>query len=144
LSDDWQMKRLQRAGTDITDTPLDFSADIAELEIELTQQVTTVSGGVTDGRGGVALDATVIVFADDSAKWGPHSRFIDSARPDQQGRFTIRGLPPRTYVAIALAYLEPGEERDPEMLQEWRRQGTVFVLSEGETHSLDLKLSGSQ
>jgi 5-hydroxyisourate hydrolase-like protein (transthyretin family) len=140
---DWQMKRVQRAGVDVTDTPLDFSTDVDELEIELTQRVTTVSGGVSDDRSSVALDATVIVFADDSAKWGPHSRFIDSARPDQQGRFTIQGLPPGTYVAIALGYLEPGEERDPDMLQEWRRHGTVFVLSEGETHSLDLRLSGS-
>ena len=117
--------------------------EVDELEIELTQKLTTVSGAVSDDRGRIGLGGTVIVFADDSARWGPQSRFIQSARPDQQGRFTIRGLPPGTYVAIAVGYLEPGEERDPDLLQEWRRHGTVFVLSEGETHALDLKLSGS-
>lgn len=81
------------------------------------------------------------MFADDPAKWGPHSRFIESARPDQQGRFTIHGLPPGKYVAIAVEYLEPGEERDPDLLQQWRPRGTSFTLSEGETHALDLKLS---
>ena len=140
---DWAMKRVRREGVDVTDTPLDFSTDIDELEIELTQQVTKVSGGVTDDKNGVALDAAVIVFADDPAKWGPHSRFINSARPDQHGRFTIDGLPPGKYVAIAVGYLEPGEERDPDLLQEWRARGTSFTLSEGETHALDLKLSGS-
>jgi hypothetical protein len=139
---DWEMKRLRREGVDVTDTPLDFSTDVDELEIELTQQVTTVSGGVSDDRGGVALDATVIVFADDPGKWGLHSRFIESARPDQQGRFTIRGLPPGKYVAIAVGYVEPGEERDPDVLEQWRQRGTLFMLSEGETHALDLKLSG--
>jgi hypothetical protein len=138
---DWQMKRVRREDVDVTDTPLDFATDVDGLEIELTQQLTTVSGGVSDDGGGVALDATVIVFADDSGKWGPHSRFIESARPDQQGRFTIRGLPPGRYVAIAVGYLQPGEERDPDVLEAWRLGATPFTLSEGETHALDLRLS---
>ena len=74
---------------------------------------------------------------------GGTPRFIESARPDQQGRFTIRGLPPGTYVAIAVGYLEPGEERNPDLLEGWRQRGTLFTLSDGETHALDLKLSGS-
>jgi hypothetical protein len=138
---DWQMKRVLREGIDVTDTPLDFATDVDGLEIELTQRLTTVSGGVSDDRGGVALDATVIVFVDDPGKWGPHSRFIESARLDQQGRFTIRGLPPGRYVAIAVGYLEPGEERDPDLLEAWRQGGRPFTLSEGETHALDLRLS---
>jgi hypothetical protein len=138
---DWELKRVQREGVDVTDTPLDFSTNIDDLEVELTRRVTIVSGNVLDDRGAVALDATVIVFADDPEKWGPQSRFIESARPDQQGRFTIRGLPPGRYVAIAVGYLEPGEERDPDLLTEWRRRGTLFTLSEGETHALDLSLS---
>jgi Carboxypeptidase regulatory-like domain len=140
-TNDWEVKRVRREGIDVTDTPLDFAADVDGLEIELTQQVTTVSGGVSDDRAGVALDATVIAFADDPGKWGPHSRFIESARPDQQGRFTIRGLPPGRYVAIAVGYLQPGEERDPDLLEAWRKGGTPFTLAEGETHALDLKLS---
>ena len=138
---DWQMKRVQREGVDVTDTTLDFATDVDGLEIELTQRLTTVSGGISDDRGGVALDTTVIVFADDPGKWGPHSRFIESARPDQQGRFTIRGLPPGWYVAIAVGYLQPGEERDPDVLEAWRQGATHFTLSEGETHALDLRLS---
>jgi hypothetical protein len=141
LSEEWQMKRVRRQDVDVTDTPLDFSSDIDDLEIELTHQATTVSGGVSEDHNNVALDGTVVVFADDPAKWGPHSRFIESARPDQQGRFTIHGLPPGKYVAIAVGYLEPGEERDPDLLQQWRPRGTSFTLSEGETHALDLKLS---
>ena len=140
---DWQLKRVRREGVDVSDTPLDFAADVDGLEIELTQQTTTVSGGVSDDRGKVALDATVIVFADDPGKWGPHSRFIESARPDQQGRFTIRGLPAGRYVAIAVGYLQPGEERDPDALEAWRKAATPFTLTEGETRALDLKLSAS-
>jgi hypothetical protein len=138
---DWQMKRVRRERVDVTDTPLDFATDVDGLEIELTQRLTTVSGRVSDDRGGMALDATVIVFADDPEKWGPDSRFIKSARPDQQGGFTIRGLPPGRYVAIAVGYLQPGEEQDPDLLEAWRQGATPFTLSEGETHALDLRLS---
>ena len=135
------MKRVGGKGVDVTDTPLDFATDVEGLEIELTQLLTTVTGRVSDDRGGVSLDATVIVFADDPEKWGTHSRFIESARPDQQGRFTIRSLPPGRYVAIAVGYLEPGEERDPDVLERWRQRGTLFTLSDGETHEADLRLS---
>lgn len=143
LTDDWQLKRARRDGVDVTDTPLDFSSDIDNIEIQLTNRVTTVSGGVSDDRNAIALDATVIVFADDDGKWGPHSRFIASARPDQHGQFKIDGLPPATYVAVAVEYLEPGEERDPDLLAAWRRHGTTLTLSEGEKRTLDLRLSGS-
>jgi hypothetical protein len=143
LDGEWQVKRMRREDVDVTDTPLDLSNDIDNLEIELTQRVTTVAGGVSDEHNAPVLDATVVVFADDAAKWGAHSRFIASARLDQQGRFTIHGLPPGTYVAIAVGYLEPGEERDPDLLQDWRSRGTRFTLGEGETHALDLKLSGA-
>jgi 5-hydroxyisourate hydrolase-like protein (transthyretin family) len=143
LGDDWHLKRVRREGVDITDTPLDFSSDVDSLEIELTSRVTTVSGNVSDDRKAIALDATVIVFAEDQEKWGPHSRFIETARLDQHGQFTIRGLPPGKYLAIAIGYLEPGEERDPDLLEGWRAHATNFTLSEGETRALDLTLSSS-
>jgi len=143
MTEDWRIKRVRRDGIDVTDTPLDFSSDIDKIEIQLTNRVTSVSGSVSTDRDAVAGDATVIVFADDDGKWGPHSRFIESARPDQHGQFKIRGLPAGKYVAIAVDYLEPGDERDPDLLAGWRRRGTSLTLSEGETQTLDLKLSGS-
>jgi hypothetical protein len=44
-------------------------------------------------------------------------------------------------VAIAVGYLQPGEERDPDLLELWRKGATPFTLSEGETHAIDLRLS---
>ncbi len=143
LGDEWQVKAIRRERDDVTDTPLDFSSDIDNLQIQLTNRLTTVSGSVSNDRNAVALDATVIVFADDEGKWAPHSRFIETARPDQHGHFKIRGLPPGKYVAIAIDSLEPGDERDPDLLAGWRRRGTSVTLSEGEISTLDLKLSGS-
>ena len=39
-------------------------------------------------------DGTILVFSNDADKWSEDSRFVKSARPDQQGKYEVRGLPP--------------------------------------------------
>ena len=138
----WQLKSVRLNGRDITDTPLYFGdGDVDGLEVLLTDRTPALSGRVTDSRGQTVIDATVVVFADNREKWGPRSRYIRSGRPDQQGRFTIEGLPPGQYLAIALDSLEPGEEQNPDLLEEWRSAAATITLAEGDARTLDLRLS---
>jgi hypothetical protein len=138
----WQMKAVYLNGQDVTDVPLDFrNGDLDGLEIELTTQQTTLSGTVTGEGGAVALESTVVAFADDRAQWGRHSRFIQATRVDQRGRFSISGLPPGQYRGIAVEYLEPGEERDMALLDDWYDRAVRLSLAEGETRVLALTLS---
>lgn len=60
-----------------------------------------------------------------AAKWTLDSRFVRAARPDQQGQFEIRGLPPGEYRAIALDYVEEGIWNDPDYLSELRDVANV-------------------
>ena len=138
----WAVKSIRAGVTDITDTPLDFNGtDVEGIEVLLTQRITEVSGTVTDSRGQRVTDATVVMFADDRQKWGPETRFRSTGRPDQDGRFRLRGLPPGRYIAVALDYLEPGEETNPELLERLRGAGTSVTLGEGESKALELKLT---
>jgi hypothetical protein len=50
-------------------------------------------------------DATVIVFAKERAKWSEGARFVRSARPDQQGGWQIKGLPPGAYPVLATLFV---------------------------------------
>jgi hypothetical protein len=87
--------------------------------------------------------ATVVVFADDPAKWTGTSRFIKTARPNADGQFSIRGLPPHArYVAIALDFIEPGETQNSEFLQRAKSAASAasFALSAGDQRVLDLPL----
>ncbi len=142
----WMTKAVRFNGVDVTDTGLEFRAneDISGIEIELTNQPSSVSGLVTTARGEQSKDYTVVVFAQDSQKWGFMSRYLATGRPDQEGRFQIRNLPSGSYYAIALDYLEQGEQTDPELLDKLRDRGTLFSLNEGETKNLDLKLQSVQ
>jgi 5-hydroxyisourate hydrolase-like protein (transthyretin family) len=139
-SPNWMLRKITLNDRDITDTPLDFrTTDVAGVVVVITPKVTRVAGGVTDDRGPVA-DYAVVVFATDPTKWIERSRFVAVGRPTQQGRFTVAGLPPEDYLAIALPNVAGNEYMDPEFLQQLRASATSFTLGEGESKTLDLKL----
>jgi hypothetical protein len=142
LQGEWSTKSISVNGTDVTDTGIEFrSTDVDGIEIVLTQQKTDLSGRVTDRRGATVTNATVIAFADDPDKWSPKTRRVQSAQLDQDGRFHIERLRPGDYLVIAVDELEPGEEFDPELLEQYRRLATRVTLRDGETRTLNLTLT---
>ena len=72
-------------------------------------------------------------------KWTPGSRFIRTARTNQDGRYNLRGLPPDDYFVVAIRDIEPGEWQDPEILDSLRDLAIRVTFNEGETKVQDLK-----
>ena len=143
LPEGWFFKSVTHEGVDITDSGYDFKPGqrISGIEIHLTRRATTLSGTVQDDRGSPVGDYTVVAFSTNADRWGYQTRFVRSARPDQGGTFTLRGLPPDEYFVVALEYVETGQEFDPEQLANWKAPATTVELREGETKSLSLKLT---
>jgi hypothetical protein len=139
----WTLKAVRFDGTDITDVPYEFKGGeaLSGLEIELTDKMTQINGRVTSSRGEPVTEYAVVVFAETSDRWNPPSRFVHTGRPDQEGRFQIRNVPPGRYLAVAVEYLEQGAESDPEQLERLKQGATSLSLDEGETRQLELKLS---
>jgi hypothetical protein len=140
----WWLKSVFLNGQDITDTPMEFPAGqtISGAQVVLTKKSTTLSGLISDSKGNPVLDATVIVFPADEKLWTFQSRFIKASRPDQDGRYRVAALPAGTsYLAVALQGLEDGQAGDPEFLASIRDLGTKVELGDGETKSVDVKLS---
>ena len=71
----------------------------------------------------------------------PMTRWTASSRPDQDGRFKFANLPPGAYYAIAVEYVAQGEWSDPEWLARASKKATRFMLDEGTTRMLELKLA---
>jgi protocatechuate 3,4-dioxygenase beta subunit len=136
------VRAVRAGGIDVTDTGVEFKAGrgLAGLEIELTNKLTIVSGLVSDPRGDNAKDYSVVVFPQDQTRLKARSRYMKVARPDEDGRFTISGLPPGEYYAIALDRIDNVTWNDPEFLRSVQPQATMFSLLEAETKTLDLKL----
>jgi protocatechuate 3,4-dioxygenase beta subunit len=138
----WFLKSVVLNGADITDTPAEFKAgeETTGLEITLTQKMASVTGTVQTAKGEATSDYVVVLFAADPAKWGTQTRFVRAVRADQSGAFLANGLPAGEYLGVALRYLEPGEEGDPEVLERLRPQATPVSIAEGEVKHLQLKL----
>lgn len=139
----WHLKSVVLDGQDVTDLPLSLTAgtNVKGVRVLLTRSVTTLSGSVRDDRGALVLDATVIVFPDDEARWSAGARRIRTGRPDTQGRFELTGLPPSPdYRVVAVQGLEEGQAYDPEFLAGQRDRAERLSLAEGETKTLELRL----
>lgn len=141
----WVLKAVRWNGVDVTDTGIDFAAgsEIAGIEVELTNRPAEVSGAVTNARGEPVKDYSVIFFSQDRDLWAGNSRYMATSRPDQDGRFKVRSLPPGSYYAVALDYVEPGDSSDPDFLERVRSKAITFSLNEGDARTLDLKLNTS-
>lgn len=140
----WHLKSVLLNGQDVTDSPLDLppGQTVAGMQIVITERATDLSGRVTDARSRPVTDVTVVIFPADEGKWVYQSRFVRAARPDQDGRYQIRGLPPSDdYLAIAVQGLEDGQAGDPEFLASIREHAARLALSEGETRALDLRFA---
>ena len=139
----WYLKSITLNGQDITDALVDVhpGQDISGLEVTATQKAGELSGTVQSSKGAALTDYVVVLFPPESERWGWQSRFVFSARPDQTGRFTIAGLPEASYLAVALEYLEPGEEGNPEFLERMKSLATRVSIGEGEKKAVTLKLS---
>ncbi len=129
-------------GEDVIDTETEFDGkgELHGVRLVVSSRVTTVTGLVTDDRGRPIEEYALVVFSSDPERWGRGTRHVGTARPDQNGRFTVTGLPPGDYLVAALNYLERGESTSPEVLASIRSDATPVRLVEGETRTVTLKL----
>ena len=126
-------------GVDAMDFPFEVRGQQAKhVAITLTDRLTEVAGTVVRAAGGFDLARTVVVFASDESYWTTGSRRIETIRPDTNGRYQVRGLPPGEYVA-ALGSAEIYGTPDAATLRTLRATGTRFTLASGERRSMDLR-----
>jgi hypothetical protein len=140
----WYLKAVLFDGEDVTDGGIEFSPgrSYEGLQVVFTQKATDLSGLVTDDRNKPVLDVTVVIFPADREKWTYQSRYIRNLRPDTNGKYTIKSLPPLDdYLIIAVQNLESGQGTDPEFLVRAREEAKPFSLNEGEIKTFDVKLS---
>ena len=140
----WFLKSVLQGGDDVTDSGLEFmpGRSIEDLQITMTQKTTELSGLVTDDRNRPVVDSTVVIFPANRERWTYLSRYLRTTRPDTEGRYNVRSLPPgEDYLIIAVQNLESGQGGDPEFLARAREEAKTLTLNEGETKAVDIKLS---
>jgi len=137
----WSVKSVTFNAANITETPLDISAvgSASGIEIVLTDKQTTLAGTVTTPSGPVT-DYTVAIFPETPREGVMNARYVRVARPDQQGRFETKGLPPGDYFAVAVESLEQGGQWDPAFRKQVEPSARRFRLAEGQSSTIELQL----
>ena len=139
----WMIKSVTLDGTDITDVPLDIGdrRTVSDVTVTLTDKVSQVNGYVTGGKGQNLSDYVVVIQPAEQKEPTVAARMVKAARPDTKGRFEVRGLRAGRYLATAIESMEQNRHYSPEFQKELRRGAREFTVREGETLSLDLRLT---
>jgi hypothetical protein len=141
LTGEWMLKAIEVEGRDIADLPLpiEHGKTLSGVRVVLTSRPTIVRGTLRDEKRNPA-EGTVIVFADDSAKWREGSRTLRATRLDQRGLFTFKGLPAGDYFLVALDAVQEGQWHDPEFLEGLKGRATRVAIADAESKQVDLVL----
>jgi hypothetical protein len=116
-------------GRDVLDDMFEFhgTADVSGVIVNVTDQVPEVSGTVTPAAGFVVQDYMVVIVPTEERYWVPGARRAQARPPDADGYYTLRGLPPGTYMLAAITDLEQGAHQDPEFMRAFVLQPSEFV-----------------
>jgi protocatechuate 3,4-dioxygenase beta subunit len=135
----WMVKSISLDGAEIDDVPMDFGTGRRHIDVVLTDRLTAVSGIVVDRNGQTLPNYSVVLFPPDASRWQGESRFVRASRSDNSGRFRIEGVPPGSYLAVAVAGLPMESWRNPEVLQRLRSSAETIRLLEGQQLTISIR-----
>lgn len=135
----WRLRAVTAGGIDVSDEGLELLSGYAppDLTVELTDQLTVITGTV---RGvGPLTDAgsTVLLFPQGSGRMA--ARRYQSARTSNDGTFTFRNVPAGSYLIAAVDEADAGGWLAPERLETLASRATRVVIREGEAKVIELR-----
>jgi hypothetical protein len=140
----WAVRSIRVDGRDVTTTAITLreGENVTDVEIEVTNRVTQITGIVRSVSNSPVDHAAILVFARDPQRRDGLRRHFSMVRADERtGRFLVTALSPGDYYAVALPFVDANQAQNPALLERVERDATPLSLREGETVSLDLRLT---
>jgi protocatechuate 3,4-dioxygenase beta subunit len=140
VPDTHYIKSIQFGETDVTDGGVDFSQGIApaRLAITLASGAVQVSGAVQDARQQPATSAIVVLIPEGARREDPQHYRTTST--DQNGQYTLRGIPPGEYRLYAFDGIDPGVYMDPEFMKQYDRSGERVSARQNQQETVQLRV----
>jgi protocatechuate 3,4-dioxygenase beta subunit len=139
----WFLKSVDVGGRNAADeavlfgTPNDWRG---QVNVVFSSAGAEIAGRAVNGRNEPVGTYVVVAFPVDRGRWSSGSRFIKTAQPDEDARFTLGTLPPGDYWVAAVDALFEGSIEDPERLDRLSTIGRRVTLSAGQRMVVDLPL----
>lgn len=139
----WALRSVTIDGREAIDNPVTLRSGqkLANVTLTFSDKLTELTGVLSDDRGTPLTEYTVLAFTTDSSLWRPQARHIMTARPDQNGKYQMRGLPAGEYFVVAVDPTEQGEWYEPAFLDQHRAGAARLVLGDGDVKTQDFRLS---
>jgi hypothetical protein len=136
----WWLKSSTYRERDTVDFPIEVQPGehLNGVELTLTDTTQRVSGTLLDSSNQPAPHFTIVLFPADRAYWAV-ARRIRTAKPGQDGRYTISDLPFGDYRVAAVADIEPGDQYDPAFLEQLVAASVAVTVRPGERKIQDLR-----
>ena len=144
LPRDYYLKSARVGGEDVLEEGLDLSLGPPSGPLEIT---ISAAGGRIDGAVLTEEDkafggATVVLVPEGRRR--EESRYYKTTTTDQNGGFTLRGIPPGDYKLFAWEEIERGAYQDSAFLRRYEEQGELVEVEEGSRLSVRLKIIPSE
>jgi hypothetical protein len=130
LEPPWVLRSITHQGTDITDLQLDFAEreHRRDVRVTITDAASEVSGVVENPRKRPIAHAGVLIFSKTPLFWMRTNRRMRIAYTDQEGRFSVSGLPAGEYVAVTARSVDESDLGRRSRLEVLKDVGVSFRL----------------
>lgn len=135
-SPDWYLKSTLANGRDVNEAGI--SAEGGTIVLDL---LASASGGVVDG---VAADeknspvSNAVIVAVPEARLRSREDHYRKTVTDQNGRFTLRGIPPGDYTLFAWESVDGESYLNPEFLKSYEAKGIALRVGEGDRKTVQV------
>jgi 5-hydroxyisourate hydrolase-like protein (transthyretin family) len=134
----YYIKEVRFGGAEALNTPINISPGATEtLEVVLSPRVAQVDGTVNDEKGQPVQGVQAVLVPD-----AHRDRFelFRAVTADQNGRFTMRGVPPGDYKVFAWESIESYGYFDPELLRRDESKGQRVKIQDSDKASVSVKM----
>jgi hypothetical protein len=140
----WRLQAVMAGGIDVSEEGLDLSSGFvpSDLQIDLTDQLTLITGTVRGVGPFADPTATVLLFPQQDRSGSMAARRFRSVRTGRDGTFSLRNIPAGAYLIAAVDDAEADGWQDPDRLTTLRRSATPVSIREGEAKVLELRRIG--
>jgi hypothetical protein len=137
LPEGWAVERVTAGSRDITATGLVLTDNTpVDIVMQVTSRGASLTGHAAGGAAQPAADYTVVVLADSEAERTQAGQGVVLARPDQAGRFVVKGLRGGSYFVAAVDYVDPNEMFDARFWARVEPNAVRVTLGSGEARQI--------
>ncbi len=137
-SGDWFLKSVAAATRDAGDAGISVNGGAVVLDLVASANGGVANGVVADAKG-LPVANTVVVAVPEARLRGRVDLYRKTVS-DQNGRFTLHGIPPGEYTLFAWESLDGEAYYNPEFLKSCEAQGNTLHVAEGERKSVQVSV----